>query len=128
MCARGGVFAQVLNVVHGTHDVVNMILDHPDIKAISFVGSDQAGRYIYKVVWGPVTVCSVLTVCWWAGGLCLRLCLRSLRTRASTQSRGFAAARVLRGVACRVVGAARGRDGQAGAEQPGRQEPRRGDA
>jgi hypothetical protein len=34
-------------VVHGTHDVVNMMLDHPDIKAISFVGSDQAGKHIY---------------------------------------------------------------------------------
>eukprot|EP00955_Chlamydomonas_euryale_P050381 354545-Chlamydomonas_euryale.AAC.3 len=38
----------VLNIVHGTHDVVNYMLDHPDIKAISFVGSDQAGRYIYS--------------------------------------------------------------------------------
>ena len=35
-------------MVHGTRDVVNMILDHPDIKAVSFVGSDQAGRYIYE--------------------------------------------------------------------------------
>lgn len=41
------LFRGVLNVVHGTHDVVNRILDHPDIKAISFVGSDKAGRYIY---------------------------------------------------------------------------------
>lgn len=39
----------VLNVVHGSRDVVNMICDHPDIKAISFVGSNQAGKYIYKV-------------------------------------------------------------------------------
>ena len=29
----------VLNIVHGTHDTVNRILDHPDIAAISFVGS-----------------------------------------------------------------------------------------
>lgn len=36
----------VLNVVHGTRDVVNNILDHPDIKAVSFVGSNAAGRYI----------------------------------------------------------------------------------
>jgi len=34
--------------VHGTHDVVNRILDHPDIAAISFVGGDAAGRYIYE--------------------------------------------------------------------------------
>ena len=38
----------VLNVVHGTHDVVNAILDHPDIKAVSFVGSDAAGRHVYS--------------------------------------------------------------------------------
>lgn len=33
--------------MHGTRDVVNWMLDHPDIKAISFVGSDQAGKHIY---------------------------------------------------------------------------------
>lgn len=38
----------VLNVVHGTHDTVNRILDHPDIAAVSFVGGDNAGRYIYS--------------------------------------------------------------------------------
>lgn len=32
----------VVNVIHGTHDSVNFICDNPDIKAISFVGSDQA--------------------------------------------------------------------------------------
>lgn len=34
--------------MHGTHDTVNRILDHPDIAAISFVGGDKAGRYIYE--------------------------------------------------------------------------------
>ena len=38
----------VLNIVHGTHDTVNRILDHPDIAAVSFVGGDRAGRYIYE--------------------------------------------------------------------------------
>ncbi|XP_041353683.1 methylmalonate-semialdehyde dehydrogenase [acylating], mitochondrial-like [Gigantopelta aegis] len=38
----------VINVIHGKHDAVNFICDHPDIKAISFVGSDQAGQYIYE--------------------------------------------------------------------------------
>jgi hypothetical protein len=38
----------VLNIVHGTHDTVNRICDHPDIKAISFVGSNAAGKYIYE--------------------------------------------------------------------------------
>lgn len=38
----------VVNVIHGAHDTVNFICDHPDIKAVSFVGSDQAGQYIYE--------------------------------------------------------------------------------
>lgn len=37
-----------LKVIHGAHDSVNFICDHPDIKAVSFVGSDQAGKYIYE--------------------------------------------------------------------------------
>jgi len=37
----------VVNVIHGQHDCVNFICDHPDIKAISFVGGDVAGKHIY---------------------------------------------------------------------------------
>jgi len=37
----------VVNVIHGQHDTVNFICDHPDIKAISFVGGDTAGKHIY---------------------------------------------------------------------------------
>ncbi|XP_060573404.1 probable methylmalonate-semialdehyde dehydrogenase [acylating], mitochondrial isoform X1 [Ruditapes philippinarum] len=37
-----------VNVIHGAHAAVNFICDNPDIKAISFVGSDQAGKYIYE--------------------------------------------------------------------------------
>lgn len=29
-------------------EAVNFICDHPDIRAISFVGSNQAGEYIYE--------------------------------------------------------------------------------
>ncbi|NHN34090.1 CoA-acylating methylmalonate-semialdehyde dehydrogenase [Paenibacillus agricola] len=38
----------VFNIVHGSHDVVNGILEHKDIKAISFVGSQPVAEYIYK--------------------------------------------------------------------------------
>lgn len=38
----------LVNVIHGTHDSVNFICDNKDIKAISFVGSDRAGKYIYE--------------------------------------------------------------------------------
>jgi malonate-semialdehyde dehydrogenase (acetylating)/methylmalonate-semialdehyde dehydrogenase len=36
-----------LNVVHGGVDTVNFLCDAPAIKAISFVGSDLAGKHIY---------------------------------------------------------------------------------
>ncbi|WAR18516.1 MMSA-like protein [Mya arenaria] len=39
-----------VNVIHGAHDAVNFILDDPDIKAVSFVGSDQAGAKNHGVV------------------------------------------------------------------------------
>jgi malonate-semialdehyde dehydrogenase (acetylating)/methylmalonate-semialdehyde dehydrogenase len=36
----------VLNLVHGAHDAVNGLLDHPGIDAISFVGQASTARYI----------------------------------------------------------------------------------
>jgi malonate-semialdehyde dehydrogenase (acetylating)/methylmalonate-semialdehyde dehydrogenase len=48
LAQQAGLPDGVLNIVHGSRDIVNMILDHPDIKAISFVGSDQAGQHIYQ--------------------------------------------------------------------------------
>ncbi|VEL43966.1 unnamed protein product [Protopolystoma xenopodis] len=45
---EAGVPPGVLNVVHGSQDVVKAICEHPDIRAISFVGSDQAGKFIYR--------------------------------------------------------------------------------
>lgn len=38
----------VLNIVHGAHDVVNGLLSHQLVKAISFVGSRGVGEYVYK--------------------------------------------------------------------------------
>lgn len=32
----------VVNVIHGQHDAVNFVCDHPSVRAVSFVGSDQA--------------------------------------------------------------------------------------
>ena len=37
----------VLNVVHGDKVAVDAILDHPDVKAVSFVGSSDIAQYIY---------------------------------------------------------------------------------
>ena len=38
----------ILNVVHGDKEMVDAILDHDDIKAISFVGSSDIAQYIYS--------------------------------------------------------------------------------
>ena len=38
--------AGVCNLVHGGHDAVNGLLDHPDVDAISFVGQASTARYI----------------------------------------------------------------------------------
>ena len=38
----------VVNVVHGAHDAVNAILDSPGISAVSFVGSVNTAKYIYR--------------------------------------------------------------------------------
>ncbi|KFI02325.1 methylmalonate-semialdehyde dehydrogenase [Bacillus spizizenii] len=45
---KAGLPKGVFNVVYGAHDVVNGILEHPEIKAISFVGSKPVGEYVYK--------------------------------------------------------------------------------
>lgn len=45
---QAGVPAGVLNVVHGGPDVANQIADHPDIKALSFIGSSHVGTLLYK--------------------------------------------------------------------------------
>lgn len=57
----------VLNVVHGGRPAVTGILDHPDIRAVSFVGSDQAGKFIYER--GSANGKRV-QVCPWGSGAC----------------------------------------------------------
>jgi malonate-semialdehyde dehydrogenase (acetylating)/methylmalonate-semialdehyde dehydrogenase len=46
--SKAGLPDGVLNIVHGAHDVVNGLLEHPDVKGISFVGSQPVAEYIYK--------------------------------------------------------------------------------
>lgn len=48
MFSEAGAPPGVLNVVHGAHDVVNGLLDHEDIAAISFVGSQPVAKYVYE--------------------------------------------------------------------------------
>src|SRR5699024_5317478 len=45
---EAGLPKGVFNIVHGEHDVVNALLDHPQVSAISFVGSQPVAEYVYK--------------------------------------------------------------------------------
>ena len=38
----------ILQVIHGNKEQVDILIKHPDIKAISFVGSVPVGQYSYK--------------------------------------------------------------------------------
>jgi malonate-semialdehyde dehydrogenase (acetylating) / methylmalonate-semialdehyde dehydrogenase len=46
--AEAGLPEGVFNVVHGDKVAVDAILDHPQIAAVSFVGSTPIARYIYE--------------------------------------------------------------------------------
>ncbi|WP_082830357.1 CoA-acylating methylmalonate-semialdehyde dehydrogenase [Aeribacillus pallidus] len=48
LIAEAGLPKGVLNIVHGAHDVVNRLLSHPDVDAISFVGSQPVAEYVYR--------------------------------------------------------------------------------
>lgn len=48
LAKEAGLPDGVLNVVHGAARTVDFVLDVPAIKAISFVGSNRAGEYIYR--------------------------------------------------------------------------------
>ncbi|WP_100011242.1 CoA-acylating methylmalonate-semialdehyde dehydrogenase [Lentibacillus sediminis] len=45
---EAGLPKGVFNIVHGAHDVVNGLLDHDEVDAISFVGSQPVAEYVYK--------------------------------------------------------------------------------
>jgi malonate-semialdehyde dehydrogenase (acetylating) / methylmalonate-semialdehyde dehydrogenase len=49
LAMEAGIPVGVLNVVHGGKDVVDAICTHPDIKAISFVGSTHVGTHVYNL-------------------------------------------------------------------------------
>ena len=48
LAQEAGLPDGVFNVVHGDKEAVDAILAHPDIKAVSFVGSTPIARYIYE--------------------------------------------------------------------------------
>ncbi|KPN19308.1 MULTISPECIES: CoA-acylating methylmalonate-semialdehyde dehydrogenase [Arthrobacter] len=46
--AEAGLPDGVLNVVHGDKEAVDVLLEHPGVKAVSFVGSTPIARTIYR--------------------------------------------------------------------------------
>jgi len=46
--AEAGLPAGVFNVVHGDKVAVDRLLDHPDVKSVSFVGSTPIAKYVYE--------------------------------------------------------------------------------
>ena len=48
MLLEAGLPPGVFNIVHGDKESVDTLLAHPDVKAISFVGSTPIAKYIYE--------------------------------------------------------------------------------
>jgi malonate-semialdehyde dehydrogenase (acetylating)/methylmalonate-semialdehyde dehydrogenase len=47
LASQAGLPAGVLNVVHGNQSAVAALLDHPDVKGVSFVGSSAVAKSLY---------------------------------------------------------------------------------
>ncbi|MDC8758276.1 CoA-acylating methylmalonate-semialdehyde dehydrogenase [Janthinobacterium fluminis] len=45
---EAGLPPGVLNVVHGGADAVDILCQHPDVKAVSFIGSTRVGTHVYR--------------------------------------------------------------------------------
>jgi len=57
---EAGVPDGVFNVVHGDKVAVDAILEHPDITAVSFVGSTPIARYVYETATSKGKRCQAL--------------------------------------------------------------------
>jgi len=47
LIAETGLPAGVANLIHGSKEAVDALLDHPEVRAVSFVGSSAVARYVY---------------------------------------------------------------------------------
>src|SRR5712692_4391679 len=57
---EAGVPDGVFNVVHGDKVAVDAVLEHPDIAAVSFVGSTPIARYVYETATSKGKRCQAL--------------------------------------------------------------------
>jgi malonate-semialdehyde dehydrogenase (acetylating)/methylmalonate-semialdehyde dehydrogenase len=60
LLAEAGVPSGVFNVVHGDKVAVDALLTHPDVSAISFVGSTPIARYVYETATASGKRCQAL--------------------------------------------------------------------
>src|SRR6185437_8756729 len=60
LLAEAGVPDGVFNVVHGDKVAVDALLAHPDIAAISFVGSTPIAKYVYETATAAGKRCQAL--------------------------------------------------------------------
>jgi len=49
LAIEAGMPPGVLNIIHGKHDAVDFLCTDPAVRAISFVGSNQAGEHIFDL-------------------------------------------------------------------------------
>ena len=49
LAVEAGVPPGVLNIVHGGKEAVDALCSHPEVKAVSFVGSCHVGEHVYKL-------------------------------------------------------------------------------
>ena len=48
LAVQAGLPPGVLNVVHGRAEAVEALIDHPDVRGVSFVGSSRVARSVYR--------------------------------------------------------------------------------
>src|SRR5690242_2709197 len=60
LLAEAGLPAGVFNVVHGDKIAVDALLEHPDVAAISFVGSTPIAKYVYETATAHGKRCQAL--------------------------------------------------------------------
>jgi malonate-semialdehyde dehydrogenase (acetylating)/methylmalonate-semialdehyde dehydrogenase len=60
LLAEAGVPDGVFNVVHGDKTAVDALLEHPDVAAISFVGSTPIAKYVYETATARGKRCQAL--------------------------------------------------------------------
>ncbi|MFC5449227.1 CoA-acylating methylmalonate-semialdehyde dehydrogenase [Paenibacillus aestuarii] len=48
LLTEAGLPAGVFSIVHGAREIVNGMIEHPDIQAISFVGSQPVAEHVYR--------------------------------------------------------------------------------